>query len=257
MRLFDTHCHFDFEPFTDQFTAHLAQAQHKGVERFLIPTIGPQNWHHVALLSSQYSCLYHALGIHPYFLNPDSECHLAELQQRLVDRPERCVAVGECGLDGVIDIDMAVQERVFIAQVKLAAELQLPLILHCRKAHNRMLQILKQEKFQYGGILHGFSGSFQQAMQFIELGFYIGVGGVITYPRANKTRQAVAHLPLEKLVLETDSPDMPLNGHQGKANHPMMIAEIVDCLATLRGIPKQTIAKIVWKNSNRMLGICE
>jgi TatD DNase family protein len=157
----------------------------------------------------------------------------------------------------MVKVDMALQERIFIHQIEMANQYQLPIILHSRKTDNRLLQLLKQNRFQYGGVLHGFSGSYQQAMQFIECGFYIGVGGVITYPRAKKTRQAVAQLPLEKLVLETDSPDMPLNGHQGKANHPKMIGEIVSCLASLKGMSRQTIAENVWKNGNLAFGICE
>lgn len=257
MRLFDTHCHFDFEPFADNFSDNLAQANQCGVERFVIPTVGPQNWQEVEALSSQFHGVYHALGLHPYFLTDESSDYLIELENRLRARTKFCVAVGECGLDGLVNISAAEQEHIFIAQVKLATLFQLPLILHSRKTHNRALQILKQCRFQFGGVLHGFSGSYQQAMQFIELGFYIGVGGVITYPRANKTRQTVAQLPVEKLVLETDAPDMPLNGHQGKANHPKMIGEIVSCLASLKGMSEQTIAENVWKNSNSAFGICE
>tara|TARA_Y100001956_G_C4077647_1_gene166903 strand:+ start:78 stop:851 length:774 start_codon:yes stop_codon:yes gene_type:complete len=257
MRLFDTHCHFDFEPFIDNFAENIALAKQSGVERFLIPAIGPQNWPRLKELSAHYPEIYYALGMHPYFLTSDSELHLPELEALLLSSPNTCVAVGECGLDGMIDVDISIQENMFTAQVKMATSLQLPLILHSRKTHHRILQILKQEKFQFGGVLHGFSGSFQQAMQFVELGFYIGVGGVITYQRANKTRQAVAQIPLEYLVLETDSPDMPLNGHQGKTNHPKMIGEIVSCLASLKGLSKQTIAENVWKNSNSAFGICE
>ncbi|MFM2590812.1 TatD family hydrolase [Vibrio sp. TBV020] len=257
MRLFDTHCHFDFEPYQDDFNQHLDQAKQQSVVRFLLPAIGPENWHVISSLSQQHTEIYYSLGMHPYFLTSTDEIYLNELNHLLESREAKCVAIGECGLDGMIDVDMELQERIFIAQVKLATSFQLPLILHCRKTHNRMIQILKQQRFKFGGVLHGFSGSYQQAMQFIELGFYIGVGGVITYPRANKTRQAITQLPIEKLVLETDSPDMPLNGHQGKPNHPKMIGEILSCIASLKGMPRQTIAEIVWKNSNSAFCICE
>ena len=227
MRLFDTHCHFDFECYDDNFSEHLESARQHSVERFLLPAIGPSNWQKVMSLSEHNSGIYYALGMHPLFLNQQSEHQVTELRLLLERRKDLCVAVGECGLDAMIDVDMELQERLFVQQVDLAIDFKLPLILHSRKTHNRLLQILKQKQFKFGGVLHGFSGSYQQAMQFIECGFYIGVGGVITYPRANKTRQAIAQLPAEHIVLETDSPDMPLNGHQGKINHPKMLGEIL------------------------------
>lgn len=257
MRLFDTHCHLDFDCFSTEFEQHLYTARQQAVERIVLPAIGPSNWTKITTLAQQHSGLYYGLGMHPLFLNNASERHFTELRLLLERQDGLCVAVGECGLDAMIEVDMDLQERIFLQQVDIATEFKLPLILHSRKTHNRLLQLLKQKQFKYGGILHGFSGSYQQAMRFIECGFYIGVGGVITYPRANKTRQAIAQLPVESLVLETDAPDMPLNGHQGKANHPKMIGQILACLASLKGLPEQTIAEIVWKNSNFVFSICE
>ncbi|KJY82253.1 deoxyribonuclease [Vibrio galatheae] len=257
MRLFDTHCHLDFDVFAADLDGHIDAAKQAGVERFVIPSIGPSNWRKVADLADQYSSIYYALGIHPYFIDPDSHTYQKQLRQLLTERPAQCVAVGECGLDAMVGIDRLRQEQIFVQQVELAQAFQLPLIIHIRKTHNRLLQLLKQYRFSYGGVIHGFSGSYQQAMQFVDMGFFIGVGGVITYPRASKTRQAIIQLPLESIVLETDSPDMPLNGHQGKENHPKMLAQIVSCLASLKGMSKQTVAERVWKNSNSAFGICE
>lgn len=255
MRFFDTHCHFDFAPFADDIDAHLAQARSIGVERIMLPSIGAENWQSVRDLARCHSPLYYALGFHPYFLTPDAS--ITQLEKQLAERDNKCVAVGECGLDALIDIDLQWQEQLFVAQVRLAQQCQLPLVIHCRKSQPRLLQLLKQLRFDQGGIVHGFSGSYQQAMQWVERGFFIGIGGVITYPRAQKTRHAIAQLPLQHIVLETDSPDMPLNGHQGKPNHPKMIAQILTCLSELKEMPKQTVAENVWKNSNLAFGICE
>lgn len=255
MRLFDTHCHFDFAPFADDIAAHLAQAHSVGVERIMLPSIGAENWQLVRDLASRHCSIYYALGFHPYFLTPDAS--IKQLEKQLSERDNKCVAVGECGLDAMINIDPQWQEQLFIAQVRLAQQSQLPLVIHCRKSQPRLLQLLKQLRFEQGGVVHGFSGSYQQAMQWVERGFFIGVGGVITYPRAQKTRHAIASLPLQHIVLETDSPDMPLNGHQGKPNHPKMIAQILTCLSELKEMPKQTVAENVWKNSNLAFGICE
>ncbi|WP_260259765.1 TatD family hydrolase [Vibrio intestinalis] len=257
MRLFDTHCHFDFSPFRDDFSNQLAEANQAGVERFLIPAIGSSNWSQLQQLALDNPQIYIALGFHPYFLDAQAQSQLEQLDALLAAKPFGCVAVGECGLDGMVDIGTALQEKLFIEQIKLANQHRLPLVLHTRKTHNRLLQLLKQQGHHTGGILHGFSGSYQQAKQFVDLGFYIGVGGVITYPRANKTRQAVAKLPLDSLVLETDAPDMPLMGYQGQINHPKRLPLILDILAQLQNNDAQTIAEIVWRNGNLALNICE
>ncbi|RSD30498.1 TatD family hydrolase [Vibrio pectenicida] len=257
MRLFDTHCHFDFDIFAGDFASQLQLAKKQCVERIMLPSVGPSNWERLLALSSEYAGLYIAMGIHPYFLKSNSMQDLPSLY-KLFDSPiETCHAIGECGLDGLIDIDYKVQRKVFGAQIELANNLKFPLILHSRKTHNEVLQQLKKYKFPFGGVLHGFSGSYQQAMQFVELGFYIGIGGVITYPRARKTRQTAIDLPLECIVLETDSPDMPLYGEQGKPNHPSMLVQILSCLANLRGIDEKLIAHSMWKNGNLAFKICE
>ncbi|NVD07383.1 TatD family deoxyribonuclease [Vibrio sp. JPW-9-11-11] len=257
MRLFDTHCHLDFDCFSADVMQHVESARQCGVERMVLPAIGPSNWQHLRSLSQQSPGLYYALGMHPLFLEQLNPHSFTELRLLLERQDGLCVAVGECGLDAMIEVDMERQEQIFVQQVDIANEFKLPLILHSRKTHHRLLQILKHKQFKYGGVLHGFSGSYQQAMQFVERGFYIGVGGVITYPRANKTRQAITQLALENLVLETDAPDMPLNGYQGTPNHPKRIVEILTTLAELKQMPKQTVAEIVWKNSNLAFGICE
>lgn len=257
MRLFDTHCHFDFPPFQDDFPNQLAEANQAGVERFLIPAIGLSNWPLLQQLARDNPQVYIALGFHPYFLDTQAVSQLEQLDTLLATKPPSCVAVGECGLDGMVDVGIELQETLLIEQIKLANQHRLPLVLHARKMHNRLLQLLKQQRHQTGGILHGFSGSYQQAKQFVDLGFYIGVGGVITYPRANKTRQAVAQLPLDSLVLETDAPDMPLMGYQGQVNHPKRLPLILDILAQLQNNDTQTIAEIVWRNGNLALNICE
>ncbi|WP_428772992.1 TatD family hydrolase [Vibrio sp.] len=257
MSLFDTHCHFDFAPFAADFALNWQQAQAQGVKRMVIPAVGESNWHRIDQLSRHNHGLYYALGWHPHFLQGEPDVALDLLAQALESRTEQCIAVGECGLDFAIDTSPERQEQFFTGQIELALRLQLPLIIHSRKAHNRILQLLKQYHFNAGGILHAFSGSYQQAMQFVELGFYIGVGGVITYPRANKTRHAVKRLPLECLVLETDAPDMPICGRQGMDNHPKWLQDILYELADLKETSAQTIAPILWRNSHRAFNICK
>lgn len=257
MTLFDSHCHLDFPLFETDFSHILQSAQHVGVKRFLIPSVGPENWSRVAELSSQHPEIYYALGLHPYFLKADYTLYQTQLMARLDARPTRCVAIGECGLDFAIKVDPALQEEALQWQFELARQYGLPVILHCRKAHNRLIQMVKVANLPKGGVLHAFSGSYEQGMEWVRLGFSLGIGGTITYPRANKTRQAVAKLPLEHLLLETDAPDMPLNGYQGVVNTPSQIVNILTILCELRNQTKQTVASQLWKNSNSLFSICE
>ncbi len=255
-QLFDTHCHFDFAPFSSANSEHLVLSANVGVSKLLIPAIAESNWRAVQSLAENYpKRIVYALGFHPYFLDTfPSESQFTLLESLLSQYTPSCVAVGECGLDGVIEVDMALQVEVFERQIKLAEKFGLPLILHARKTHAAIIVLLKRHRFTRGGILHGFSGSEQQAREFIQLGFKIGVGGVITYPRANKTRNSIANLPLESLVLETDAPDMPLNGFQGEANHPKMLSLIFEQLAELKGIvDREFLAEQLWKNSHEIL----
>jgi TatD DNase family protein len=255
-QLFDTHCHFDFAPFASAIPKHLSLSVNVGVSKLLVPAIAESNWMAIqSLAKNNPDRIVYALGFHPYFLDVSpSESQFAILESLLSQSDPRCVAVGECGLDGVIEVDMALQVGVFERQITLAKTFGLPLILHARKTHAAIIALLKRHHFSCGGILHGFSGSEQQAREFIQLGFKIGVGGVITYPRANKTRNSIANLPLESLVLETDAPDMPLNGFQGEANHPKMLRLVFDQLAELRGsVDREFLAEQLWKNSHEIL----
>lgn len=262
--LFDTHCHLDFDVFSlgdqDSFAAaqdYLITAQQQGVEKVVVPSIGQTNWKKLEQLSSEHSNFYYALGFHPYFLATASESEFVQLEQHLSDASEQCVAIGECGLDFFVNVDIDKQERFFIHQIQLATAFKLPLIIHERKSHNRLIQLIKQQKFTNGGVIHGFSGSEQQALEWIRLGFYIGVGGTITYPRAQKTRTTVARLPLEWVVLETDAPDMPISGKQGNINHSKYLVTILNELVSLRKESKQSIATQTWQNSHQLFGICE
>lgn len=257
MKLFDTHCHFDFDEFQDDFEHNLKLAEEQGVSRILIPSVGPSNWSRIQTLAKQNPHLYYALGFHPCFLDQSSEQFLPQLEQYLSLECTQCVAIGECGLDFAADVPVSLQEKVLEIQFELARRFELPVILHSRKAHNRLIQMVKAAKLPKGGVVHAFSGSYQQAMEWIRSGFYIGVGGTITYPRAKKTRSAIEKLPIENLVIETDAPDMPILGYQGVPNHPAKLIHVFNELVKLRCGEKQPIASQLWKNSNFAFRICE
>jgi len=236
---------------------YIREANPAGVGKFLLPSIGPSNWQKVITIGETNPNVYFGLGVHPYFLNDCSQGALEELEAHLKALPSRCVAIGECGLDFAIDVDRLKQETSFILQLKLAQKYQLPLIVHERKSYNRLIQLIKQHRFENGGVIHGFSGSEQQANEWIKLGFYIGVGGTITYPRAQKTRTTISRLPLCHLLLETDAPDMPFHGRQGSVNHSKYLPTLLNELSLIRKESRQSIASQLWENSHKVFGICE
>lgn len=242
MCLFDTHCHLDLmvQKGIDIDTA-LQQASKAGVERILVPGIDASNWNVIQQYSHKYPMVDWAMGIHPMFVSEHSIEHIKQMKTRL-ERGEDCIAIGECGLDFYHGRDnQALQVSVLIEQLKLALHYHLPVLLHVRKAHQELIQVLKQYPLPRGGVLHGFTGSYEQGMQYIEQGLFLGIGGSITYERAKKTRNAVARLPLDKLLLETDAPDMPLNGYQGLPNQPKFIKNVLSSLILLRNESEQTI----------------
>ncbi|GLR76697.1 TatD family hydrolase [Aliivibrio sifiae] len=252
----DSHCHLDFSPFSENEGYYLQKAQEKGVSKFIVPSVNQSNWANVVSLSRQHESIYYALGIHPLFISNDHQSEVLSLTKFVSEHRDKCVAIGECGLDfWDKESNRDIQVDVFREQCLLAKIHQLPLIVHSRKSHDHVLKILREIKPEKGGVIHGFSGSFQQAEQFIQLGFYIGVGGVISYERAIKTKNAIAKIPLDKILLETDSPDMPLSGFQGKINTPDKVANLCDYLAMIRKESKQSIANVVYKNTTSLFGI--
>ncbi|MCZ4308903.1 TatD family hydrolase [Vibrio sp. 10N.222.54.F12] len=261
--LFDTHCHADFDIFEQGFSldkgieGYVKEAKQAQVEKLIIPSIGQSNWRKLDEIAKSYPNVYYALGFHPYFLEQANDKQFSELRRLLSSKNSQCVAIGECGLDFFVDVAREKQERFFIQQIELAKAFKLPLIIHERKSFNRLIELIKQYKFTLGGVIHGFSGSEQQALAWIQLGFYIGVGGTITYPRAQKTRTTISKLPLDGLVLETDAPDMPMHGKQGNVNHSKYLVTILNELFLLRKEPKQSVAAQIWQNSHRAFGICE
>jgi len=238
--MIDSHCHIDLPVFDHDRKKVLLQAAQKGVTRILVPGLGLKQVKQLLLLKSQYPMLDIAAGFHPYFL---SEVPLSQWRTDLESMTDwvdaninKLVAIGEFGIDGMLALSMSFQHRVFIDQLCLAQRMVKPVILHHRQSHNDIIRLLKQQKFSQGGVIHAFSGSLQTAKTYIDLGFKLGIGGTITYPRAKKTRKAIKEIALSDLLLETDSPDMPLWGYQGMRNSPEQLGLIAAQLAELKGV---------------------
>lgn len=255
-RFTDTHCHFDFPPFYGQEAQSLALAQQAGVRQIIVPTVTADRFARVLRLASEYPPLYAALGLHPLYIAQHGDEQLAQLADVLASKPAKLVAVGEIGLDlYMAEPQLARQQRLLTAQLKLAGRHDLPVILHSRRSHDQLAAMLRRADVPRRGVVHGFAGSLAQAQAFVRLGYFIGVGGTITYPRAQKTRGVMAQLPLAALLLETDAPDMPLAGYQGQANRPERAADVFQALCLLRPEPAETIATQLQQNTRTLFAI--
>jgi TatD DNase family protein len=260
MSFTDSHCHLDFDAFSDNLPNLLQQCQQAHIHHIVIPTIGPKNWLKVLALAKEYQAeavkLHPCLGIHPWFLNDLTADSLTVLTNLVAMYLSEIVAIGEAGIDGVIaqeQNNLSQQIEVFEQQLSLAKTYHLPVIVHHRRSHQHIVPMLRQEKLDKGGIIHAFSGSYQQACQYIDLGFKLGIGGTITYPRAEKTIKAIKRLPLTSLVLETDAPAMPLYGFQGQDNSPLQLLTVFESLANIRSESSREIAQILEQNIKSVL----
>ncbi|MAL83817.1 TatD family hydrolase [Idiomarina abyssalis] len=246
-RLYDTHCHLDFQAFDDDREQVLEDANEVGLERFMVPGVSAEQWPRLQQLVEQFASWRFALGLHPWFIEKHSLNQIDELEQALDKPKERLLAVGEIGLDATCE-NSELQRKLFIEQLKLARQYRLPAIIHHRKTLETTHPLVKQHGPD-SGVIHAFSGSYEQAMKFVDCGYKLGVGGVITYTRAKKTREAIAKVPVSALVLETDSPDMPVCGYQGQRNEPARIAKVLDVLVELRDMSKESLSDTLWQNS--------
>lgn len=250
LALFDTHCHLDLPQLAPQQQQHWQQAQQAGVQALLIPAVSAAAWPDLLQLRATEPAWQIALGIHPWWAAQHNLQQVTQLADLLEQHRGQVCAVGEIGLDFALDSDtFELQQQLFSAQLTMANSMDLPVILHHRKSQVQLLAELKRQCFTAGGILHAFSGSYAQGMAFIEQGFKLGIGGTITYERAEKTRKAVSRLPLAALVLETDAPAMPLSGFQGQTNTPAQLLRVFEALCSLRTEPASVIASQLWQNS--------
>ncbi|RLM24483.1 metal-dependent hydrolase [Brenneria alni] len=255
-KFIDTHCHFDFPLFSENERASLRLASEAGVERIIIPAVESRHFERVLRLACDHSPLYAALGLHPLYISHHHDSDLDLLAARLRQHPAKLVAVGEIGLDLYMQKPQFERQCWLLgAQLELAKQYEFPVILHSRRSHDRLAQLLRRIALPRTGVIHGFAGSLEQAQAFIQLGYYIGVGGTITYPRANKTRRAIARLPLSCLLLETDAPDMPVCGYQGEPNRPERVESVFQSLCQLRSEPAIDIATAIYDNTLRLFGL--
>lgn len=250
LRYIDTHCHLDAAEFDGDRDA-VIQAALEAQVAMVIPAVERSNFLAVRQLAAQYTHCYAALGIHPLFIEHAELADIDALESEI--KQARPVAIGEIGLDFYVDgLDRQKQEQFFCAQLMLAKKYNLPVLLHVRGAIDTILKHLRRIRV-VGGIAHAFNGSLQQGQEFIKLGFKLGFGGAMTYPRALRIRDCAIHLPLEFIVLETDAPDIPPEWLKKPArNSPDQLPQIAEILANLR---QENVEKIIKKCTENSLAV--
>ncbi len=256
-KLIDTHCHLDAAAFDEDRDQAVQLAVEAGVEMMVLPSVLPRNYIDVILASQRYANCCYALGVHPMYLDSVKVTTMKDLDnlvEKTLKVENKLVAVGEIGLDFFeTKENQTAQEELFAEQLKIAQRHDLPVILHVRHAVDDVLKHLRRTKVR-GGIAHAFNGSMQQAEEFIKLGFKLGFGGAMTYPRATKLRELAEKLPLDAIVLETDAPDMPPEWlEKGSRNSPKELLKIAETIASVRRMSLSQIIEITSKNSMEVL----
>ena len=257
MGLIDSHTHLDFPDFDADRQQLLTRSKALGVEQMVVLGVYQRNWQRLWDLVQTDHQLYAAFGLHPVYLNEHRPEHVTELGQwlsRLAGHPQLC-AVGEIGLDYFLpELDREAQQQLFEAQLQLAADFQLPALLHVRRSHAQVIATLKRFKLQRGGIVHAFAGSREEAREYIKLGFKLGLGGAATWPQALRLRKVIVDLPLDAIVLETDSPDMAPAMYPNQRNSPEHLPDICQALAEVMGISPERLAEATTANARELFG---
>jgi TatD DNase family protein len=254
--LIDTHCHLDFERFDDDRDAVVARAQEAGVGRIIVPALDLDNAEIVLKLAEKYAGVFAAVGVHPNSAANWQDSWLRALRE-LAAHP-KVVAIGEIGLDYYRDhCPPAIQRRALQRQLELAADLNLPVILHNREADHDMLELLAASpisKRSAPGVLHSFSSDWDMAQQALDKGFYIGFTGPLTYPKSDSLREVAARVTLERLLVETDAPFLAPQPRRGRRNEPAYVTFVAEGLEALRGLETSEITRITTENAVRLFG---
>lgn len=252
--IFETHAHYDDEKFDGVRAALLASLPAKGIERVINVGAEYQGCLDSVELAETYHHVYAAIGIHPSNISDLTE----EVFDWLWEKSawEKTVAIGEIGLDYYWDKEPAVQQaqrEAFVRQLKLAKETGLPVIIHSRDAAEDTMRLMKEQHAeQIPGVIHCYSYSKEMAREFVKMGYYIGVGGVVTFKNAKKLKETVADLGLEHILLETDCPYMAPEPHRGSRNDSTNIPYVVQTISQLTGQDPQTVEAITWENACRL-----
>lgn len=257
--IFDTHIHLNDKKIYENLDFYIQDALNKGVKKFLCVGYDLESSKIAIEIANKYHEVYASIGIIPTEYKQYNDDSINNLR-KLMDKSNKIVAIGEIGLDYYWEKEESVrtlQKKIFIEQIELANELNLPISIHCRDAYKDTLDILKEHTCIKKGIMHCFSGSLESAKEFIKLGYLIAFGGVLTFKNSIKTKEVLQNIDLKNVVFETDAPYLAPTPFRGKINIPSYIVETVKYASSLLNCPKETLEDITYKNSLRILNINE
>ncbi len=252
--IFDTHAHYDDRAFDEDRKEVIASLRDRKVEYFVNIGASMESSKASLEIAKKYDFAYCALGVHPEGLNGLTESDMEWLKEN--SAYEKCVAIGEIGLDYYYEYDREEQKRWFVRQLNLAREVKLPVIIHSREACDDTLKIMQDNRAEeIGGVVHCFSYSKEIAQIYTDMGFYIGVGGVLTFKNGRKLREVCEAIPLEKIVLETDCPYLSPEPFRGKRNDSGNIAYVISALAQIKGLSEEEIRMAAFQNACKLYRI--
>ena len=252
--LFDSHAHLDDEKFDEDREEVIARSLKNGVAGIINAGSCMASSARSVALAAQYDSIYAAVGIHPHDAKSAQEADYAQLAAWA--QLEKVVAIGEIGLDYYYDFSPRdLQRTVFIRQIDVARQMDMPFIIHDRDAHGDILDVLKKEAKGLTGVLHCFSGSLEMAKEVIKLGFYISIAGPVTFKNAAKFPEIIKNVPLERLLVETDCPYLTPHPHRGKRNEPAYVKIVAEQVAHLREMDLADLAKATTENTKNLFKI--
>ncbi|WP_308592207.1 TatD family hydrolase [uncultured Megasphaera sp.] len=253
--LFDTHCHVNDSAYDADREAVFKRAAAAGVGLMICPATDMETSAQCIALAGEHDGLYAAVGIHPEEAAKAKDGDLDQLRQWLKEE-KKVVAVGEVGLDyHWPEPSREIQKKVFIDQVKLAVDLDVPIIIHDREAHGDTLDILRQYGKGIRGVFHCYSGSLEMTDELLRMGFYFGFDGPLTYPNSKRAKRVASHLPLGRMLIETDCPYLTPQAHRGQRNEPAYVRYVAEEIANLRGLDVEEVARITTENARRLFDI--
>lgn len=250
--IFDTHAHYDDEAFVEDRDALLAGLPKNGIARVVNVGASLASCGRTIEIMNRYDYIYGAIGVHPSETAELNDEAFEWLRQQC--QLEKCVAVGEIGLDYYWnEPDRELQKEWFRRQLNLARELAKPVIIHSRDAAKDTVDLMTEEHAEeIGGVIHCYSYTKETAEVFLKMGFYFGIGGVLTFKNAKKLKEAVAYIPLDRIVLETDCPYLAPEPNRGKRNSSLNIPYVVKALAEIKGVEEETVRKAAWENAHKL-----
>ncbi len=250
--IFDTHAHYDDKAFDEDREELLSSLPENGIARVVNIGASMDSCRRTLTLAEKYDYLYAAFGIHPNETAELNEEVFAQLKKMCLWK--KCVAVGEIGLDYYWkEPEREVQKKWFARQLNLARECRLPVVIHSRDAAKDTEDIMKAEKAEeIGGVVHCYSYTRETARTFLNMGFFFGIGGVLTFQNARKLKETVEYLPMDRIVLETDCPYLSPVPHRGKRNSSLSLPYVVAALAKIKGISEEEVRAVTWENGVRL-----